>query len=44
MPLVSLSTKIEVGQNYQNKTDFHNLPGAVPPILSRWPMYQVGVR
>jgi hypothetical protein len=33
MPLVSLSPKIGVGRNSQNKTDFQNLPGATPPIL-----------
>jgi hypothetical protein len=44
MPLVSWSIKIRVGHNHQNKTDFQNLPSAAPPILGRWPVYQVGVR
>jgi hypothetical protein len=44
MPLVPWSTKIGVGCNHQNKTDLQNLPGAAPPILGRWPMYQVGGR
>jgi hypothetical protein len=44
MPLVLWSTKIGVGRNHRNKTDFHDLPGAAPPILDRWPIYQVGVR
>jgi hypothetical protein len=43
MPLVPWSTKIRVGRNRQNKTDFQNVPGAAPPILGRWPMYPVGV-
>jgi hypothetical protein len=44
MPLASWPTKMGVSRNSQNKTDFQNLPGAAPPILCRWPMYQVGVR
>jgi hypothetical protein len=43
MSLVSWSTKSGVGRNHQNKTDFQNLPGAAPPVLGRWPVYQVGV-
>jgi hypothetical protein len=43
MPPVSWSTKIGV-VNHHNKTDLQNLPGAAPPILGRWPIYQVGVR
>jgi hypothetical protein len=39
MPPVSWSTKIEVGRNSQNKTDFHKLPGVVPHTLGRWPVY-----
>jgi hypothetical protein len=34
MPLVSWSTKIGVGRNHRNKTDFQNLPGVVLPILA----------
>jgi hypothetical protein len=33
MPPVSWSTKIEVGRNSRNKTDFHKLPGVVPHTL-----------
>jgi hypothetical protein len=44
IPLVSWSSKIGVGCNQQNKTDFHNLPGAAPPIWGRCFMYRVGVR
>jgi hypothetical protein len=43
MPPVSWLTKIRVGRNYQNKTDLQNLSGVAPPILGRWPEYQVGV-
>jgi hypothetical protein len=43
MPPVPWSTKIRVGQNSQNNTYFHNLPGATTPILCRWPVYRVGV-
>jgi hypothetical protein len=43
MPPVSWSTKIEVSCNCRNKIDFQNLPGAAPPILGRWHVYQVGV-
>jgi hypothetical protein len=42
-PVVAWSTKIEVGYNRRNNTDFQKLPGAGPPILGRWPVYQVGV-
>jgi hypothetical protein len=44
MPLVPWSTKIGVGHSRQNKIDFQKLSGAAPPILGRWPVYQVGVR
>jgi hypothetical protein len=44
MPLVSCSTKIGVGRNGRNKTEFQNFPGAAPTILGRWPVYQIGVR
>jgi hypothetical protein len=33
VPPVPWSTKIRVGRNHQNKTDFQNLSGAAPPIL-----------
>jgi hypothetical protein len=39
MPLVPWSTKIGVGRNPRNKIDIQKLPGAVPPILGRWPVY-----
>jgi hypothetical protein len=35
LPPVSWSTKIEVGRNRQNKTDFQNLSGVAPPILGQ---------
>jgi hypothetical protein len=35
IPSVSRSTKMGVGCNHQNKTDFQDLPGAAPPILGR---------
>jgi hypothetical protein len=44
MTPVPWPTKIGVGQNHRNKTDFHKLLGATPPILGQWPMYRVGVR
>jgi hypothetical protein len=44
MPLGPWSTKIGVGRNHQNKTDFQELLGAAPPILGRWPVYRVRVR
>jgi hypothetical protein len=44
IPLVPWSTKIGIGHNRRNKTDFLKLSSAAPPILSRWPIYQVGVR
>jgi hypothetical protein len=43
MPPVLWLNKIRVGHNRRNKTDFQNLPGVAPPILGRWPVYQVGV-
>jgi hypothetical protein len=43
MPVVSSSTKIRDGRNRKNKTDFQNIPFAAPPILGRWPVYQVRV-
>ena len=44
MVLVPCPTKIGVSRNHQNNLDFQNCPGAAPPILAHWAVYQVRVR
>jgi hypothetical protein len=43
MTPVSCQTKIRVGRNHQNSTEFQNRFWCCATILTRWAMYPVGV-